>query len=75
MSIFGKIIKSLDQLTGSAGIKLFINRQYGEYGKMIELKIDNKNKKVIASVLLKGESSPIEVRIDNYEIIRVRTML
>ena len=70
MSIFSKVAKGLDRLTGSASTTFAINLLIGEYGKMIELRIDNKNQKVIASVVLKGESSPIEVRIDKYEIIK-----
>lgn len=70
MSVLSRLAKGLDHLTGSASTKVAINQLIGEYGKMIELRIDNKNKTVIASVLLKGESSPIEVRIDKYEIIK-----
>ena len=37
---------------------------------MIKLEIDNKNKKASASIVLKGEDAPIEVRVNNYEFSR-----
>ena len=70
MSLRSKVAKIADSLTGSYSTRVAINRYMGEYGKMITLTIDNKNNKVIASVLLNGESSPMEVRIDGYEIIK-----
>ena len=69
MSIKSKLAKGLDWLTDSASTRLYINHMFiGEYGTMIELKIDNKKRKVTASVLLNGESSPIQICIDGYEI-------
>lgn len=70
MNISNKIVKGLDRLTGSASTKFILNRLIGEYGKMIELTLDTKNKKIIASALLKGENVPIKVIIDKYEIIK-----
>ncbi len=66
----GKCLKVLDGITGSASTKYAINQRIGEYAEVIDFKIDNKNKKIMASVLLKGESHPIEVTIDGYEIIK-----
>ena len=70
MSIRSKVAKLLDHLTDSATTTAVINQYIGEYGKVIDLTIDNTNKKATVSVLLKGESSPIAVRVDEYEILR-----
>ena len=65
-----KMIKTADKLTGSASTKFLINQMIGEYGKMININIDHKTKSITASVLLKGESKPIEVKINKYKIIK-----
>jgi len=70
VSILSKVAKGLNYVTGSASTKFAINRLIEDYGKIIELAIDGRNKKVIISILLRGETLPIEVRIDEYEIIK-----
>ena len=70
MSKLSNFAGVLDRLTGSASTKLAINSRIGEYGKMLELMIDNKTKKVTVSVLLKNEESPIKVTVDKYEFVK-----
>jgi hypothetical protein len=72
MSIFSKIIKianSVDTfITRGAITRSLINSQIKEYGEVIDLKIDNQAKTISLSVLLKGENSPINVKIEEYEL-------
>ncbi|GEM_PF-693441 len=73
MSIKEKIIKmakAADELTGSASTKFLINQMMGEYGKIINLNIDHKNKNITASILLKGENKPVNIKINKYKIIK-----
>ena len=46
-----------------------INDNIKEYGKMVNLKIDSKNKNIELEVLLKGEKENIVININNYEIV------
>ena len=70
MSGRSKTGKFLDRLTGSASTKYLINQSIKEIGQLLELKIDNRGKTVTASILLNGENLPLNLRIDEYEIIR-----
>ena len=70
MSGRSKAGKFLDRLTGSASTKYLINQSIKEFGQLVELKIDNRSKSVTVSILLNGESLPMKLRIDEYEIIR-----
>jgi hypothetical protein len=65
-----KVAKGLHRFTDSVSTKYFINKRIGEYGQVVELKIDSKNKSVYASVQLKGENSPIKLEVENYEITK-----
>ena len=47
----------------------FINNIIKEYGKMVNLKIDSKNKNIELEVLLKGEKENIFINVEKYEIV------
>lgn len=64
MSLKSKVSKLFHIISKSATTRVGINWVIGEYGRIIQLKIDNKNKAMLASVLLKEESLPIEIRIN-----------
>ena len=70
MSKFIKTMGKIDRYVGNPLTKYAFNKLMKECGKVINLMIDNTNKKVDVSILLKGENTPIEVRIDGYEIIK-----
>lgn len=70
MSVLGKAAKILNAVTGSEATRAGINVFIGDYGKMIELKLDTRKKKARALVLLNGETVPIEIKVDRYEILR-----
>lgn len=50
--------------------KKFVNNNIKEYGEMVNLKIDSKNKNIELEVLLKGEKENIIVKVDKYEVIK-----
>ena len=72
MSLLSKIAKCVtgvdNFITGGAITRSVINSQIKEYGEVIDLKIDNQAKNISLSVLLKGESSPIKVEVEEYEL-------
>ena len=72
MSIISKIAKIASNLdnwaTGGRITKTLINSRIKEYGKVIELKIDNKEKRISVKALLNGEATPIEVEVEEYEL-------
>ena len=70
MALFDKLAKAANQFTGSAVPKTIINRFIEDYGKVVDLDIDNKSKTITATILLNGDSDPIRVRIDEYEVIK-----
>ena len=49
-------------------LKFTINQFMEDFGKILELKIDNRNNKASLQVLLKGESVPMNITIDGYTI-------
>ena len=66
-----KVLNSGDSLLTRSHFKISkINKEIGEFGEMIKLEIDNKNKKISTSIVLKGEDAPIEVRVNEYEFKR-----
>ncbi len=41
----------------------------GRYGKLIGIRLDSQARSLELDVLLKGESMPLNIRIDSYEIV------
>ena len=74
MSILSKIAKFAkcvdDRLNNGRGLCWVVNRKIEEYGEVLDIKLDNKDKTIKVKVLLKGESEVIEVAVDEYEIVR-----
>ncbi|HWZ95796.1 MAG TPA: hypothetical protein VNW30_11430 [Opitutaceae bacterium] len=52
----------------SQAAKAWANTLIARYGKVQDLKIDSARKTVEVSCLLKGEPSPITIRIENYTV-------
>lgn len=57
-----------DTASSFIGEKILIN-QLEKYGRVNDFKIDSKNKKFKLNITLKGETDPLEILIDKYEII------
>ena len=70
MGLLSKFAKGVDWLSGGLAKRGVIIFKIKEYGKVIKLEIDNKKQSVVVAVELKGEASPIELRIDKYEICK-----
>jgi len=49
-------------------VRLYINSQVKEYAEVLNLEINSKEKSIAASVQLKGQASPLQVRVDDYRI-------
>ena len=63
---FYSIIIFLLKSMAPSGIKKYINNEYKDYGKMLNLKIDSENKSIALDVLLKGEKEKISIKFENY---------
>jgi hypothetical protein len=51
------------------GAKAQINRLIGRYGTMLEFRLNTADRSLFVSLLLKGEQSPIEINIHEYELL------
>ena len=69
MSLRTKTIKILHKITSSKSTKFAINKEIGEFGKMLDLIFDKENRSIKLVIDLKGEDKPLEVNIEKYEII------
>ncbi len=73
MSIFSKISDKARDIKNAGLSKLaliYANKEIREYGEMVNLKIDSKNKNIELEVLLKGEKENIIIKVDQYEVIK-----
>jgi len=56
-----------DTMTSRAA-QHFVNKQITRYGEVQRLKIDSRRKTVEVSCLLHGESAPIDIKVENYNV-------
>ncbi|ADV46569.1 hypothetical protein [Nitratifractor salsuginis] len=63
------MIRRLKDSTLSQGLTLLINSRIKSYGKVLNLKVDSKQKNIELEILLKGEKEPIQVTVNEYEVI------
>ncbi|MCI5157558.1 MAG: DUF697 domain-containing protein [Candidatus Electrothrix sp. AUS1_2] len=68
MTVAGKIITGLDRMTGSKSTMFAINKGISKYGRLSRLDIDRMNRKISASIILKGENTTIEIMLEDYAI-------
>ena len=54
-----------DTMTSRAA-QFYVNSKIARYGEVRNLKIDSRQKTVEVSCLLHGETSPIDIKIENY---------
>ena len=52
-----------------AGAKAFINRKIESFGEVTHLQIDPRGKIILLQATLKGETSPVVVKVLRYEVI------
>lgn len=60
-----------DAFTSKAA-QSFVNQRIARYGEVRSLKIDSRAKRVEVVCTLHGESTPITVRVENYELVDVK---
>lgn len=73
MSFYSKIIDKACDIKNAGLSKLalvYANKEIKEYGEMVDLRIDSKNKNIELEILLKGEKENIIVKVDRYEVIQ-----
>ena len=69
LSKLAKFASGIDNfINGGSLTRKVINSRIKEYGEMLELKLDNKAKTARVKVLLKGESEPVEIVVNKYEL-------
>src|SRR4051812_7369888 len=65
-------IRDLAHAARDAGASFLVERSIAHrlqpYGRMLNLSIDSKTKRIRLEVLLKGETEPITLTIDEYEL-------
>ena len=67
ISTIAKGIYSADKfITNGAVVKKIINSYIQEYGKVLELTIEPKNKYIYLHILLNGESEAVEISVTDY---------
>lgn len=71
MSIISKILssaKKMRDITIPTAAVPILNHLYGDFGEVVNLKIDSENKKLFVEVLLKGEKETVWLEVINYEL-------
>ncbi|GJQ61939.1 MAG: hypothetical protein SCALA702_09920 [Melioribacteraceae bacterium] len=71
MSIISKILssaKKMRDVTIPAAAVPILNHLYGDFGEVLNLKIDSEEKKLFVEVLLKGEKETVWLEVINYEL-------
>ncbi len=62
------MLKKMKDVALSRGVKLAINNQIKEYGKMLKLNLDSKQKCIEIELLLDGEKEPLHVKLNHYTL-------
>jgi len=62
------MLKKMKDATLSKGIKIAINMQIKEYGKMLKLNLNSQEKTIDIEVMLDGEQEPLSVHVGKYEL-------
>lgn len=73
MAAFGTMMRDMfggikDSLTSSAA-KSFIAARITRYGNLTELRINSREKTILADVMLQGEAEPIRIEVSRYRIV------
>ncbi len=68
MSFKGFVGKRLLSLGTSTVPRLFINQKIKGFGEMLDIHFDPIKRQLTGTILLAGEESPVDVRIDGYDL-------
>ncbi len=64
------VFRDLKNSVISVLAKKYIDNEIKEYGRIVNLQIDSKNKNILLEVLLKGEKENINIKIESYEVVQ-----
>jgi hypothetical protein len=53
----------------SMAIEKWLARELAEYGELTALDINSREKKLELTILLKGETDPVQLHVDRYELV------
>lgn len=67
MSLFNFFNPAKDYLLAGA-VKLWFNQTLKRYGQMTQIRIDSQNHRIDVELELRGESSPIQLAVKDYEL-------
>ena len=62
------MIKNIKDIALSKGIKIAINNQIKEYGKMLKFNLNSEQKSIDMELMLDGEKEPLTVNIKSYKL-------
>lgn len=72
MNLLTSLIKAVAPLVPDSavamGVREYFNRQHGTWGTLTALQIDTKNQKAILDLELKGETRPLHITVERYEL-------
>jgi hypothetical protein len=69
----GNAFLSARQKACERALQALINRRMERFGQVTELEIDSRQKKARIVVSLKGESAPVEIQIESYQLQEVHS--
>jgi hypothetical protein len=67
VSLFSLLTPAKDYLLAGT-VKLWFNQNLKRYGQMTQIRIDSQNHRIDVELLLRGESSPIQLALKHYEL-------
>ncbi len=62
------LTRQVNELTGSQLVRTLINAQIQEHAQVLNLQIDSAAKTIRAEVLVKGQSTPVQLEVRDYQI-------
>ncbi len=63
------MIRSVKDKTLSRAIALAVNTKIRKFGTMLDFKLDSRTKTIELEIMLKGETEPLFVKVQRYEIL------
>lgn len=69
----GNAFQSARQKACATALQAFINHQMERFGQVTELEIDSLQKKARIVLALKGETVPVEIQIEAYQLQQIDT--
>ncbi len=75
MNLLTSFIKAVAPLVPDSAVALggreYFNRRHGTWGTLTSLQIDTKNQKAALDLELKGETRPLRITVERYELTTI----